>query len=50
MEMSEEEKIEQEAFELFNCPKNILEYLITSGGSIGPSKLTGKVKTAKKTM
>lgn len=43
--MSEDEKLEKEALELFNCPKNILDYLVASGGSIGPSKL-GKKKTS----
>jgi hypothetical protein len=39
-----EEELEAEAVALFNCPKNILDYLVTSGGSIGPSKINEKNK------
>jgi hypothetical protein len=40
--MTEDDKLEEEAVALFNCDKNIVDYLLTSGGSIGPSKLGEK--------
>lgn len=39
--MSDEE-LEAEARNLFNCDKDIASYLVESGGSIGPSKLSEK--------
>lgn len=45
--MTENDKeIEAEAAALFNCDKSILEYVVDSAGSIGPSKLSqAKSKT-----
>jgi len=36
---TEDELIEEEANQLFNCPKGPSNYLVGSSGSIGPSKL-----------
>jgi len=38
----EEARLEKEAKDLFNCDKGIIDYLVNSAGSIGPSKLSKK--------
>lgn len=39
--MGEEDKeLQEEAIALFNCDKSILDYMVDSAGSIGPSKLS----------
>jgi len=43
---TEQEKLEEEAFALFNCEKPPTNYLVDSAGSIGPSKLA-KIKKHK---
>lgn len=37
-------ELEAEAVALFNCDKSVLDYLVNSAGSIGPSKLSEKTK------
>jgi hypothetical protein len=47
--IEDDEQLEAEAKELFNCDKKgLLDYLVTSAGSIGPSKLSkNKTDTTK---
>ena len=44
LDMQNDAKLEAAAKNLFNCPKDMRSYLIESGGSIGPSKLSEQKK------
>jgi len=44
---SKDTELEAEAIDLFNCDKNLINYLVESAGSIGPSKITENKKANK---